>query len=172
MFHFRLSRGAACGPPFGMGWDVESSGAGDGLPLGLWFLLGLGVGNWPVGGEYSTVVHMKSRGSCHFWGGRARRIDNAGPPPLDPSTGLRVSGPSQGNHEGLPLRGRGSWLGGGCVFRRDGFRLSAAGMTDGGVGSGHGGGGGSTLRHLLLPRNVLIQYQAHVIHCKVNHLVY
>ena len=36
----------------GMGLDVESSGAGDGVPPGLWFLLGFRVGDGPVvGGE-------------------------------------------------------------------------------------------------------------------------
>ena len=35
-----MSRGAACGPPFGMGLDVESSGAGDGVPPVFRFLLG------------------------------------------------------------------------------------------------------------------------------------
>ena len=61
-------------------------------------------------------------------------LTTQGRAPLDPSTVLpprricdRVSGPTQGNHEGLPLRGRG-WIpgrgsghGGGCAFRRDGF---------------------------------------------------
>ena len=63
-----MSRGAACGPPFGMGWDVESSGAGDGLPPGLWFLLGLGVCDGSVEGEYSTCVLLWSRGWCHIGG--------------------------------------------------------------------------------------------------------
>ena len=75
------------------------------------------------------------------------RIDSAGLPPLDPSTVLRVSGPTQGNHEDLPLRGRG-WIPGrrgvyrlGEVPARRGVRLqegwvpASAGMTDGeGVG--------------------------------------
>ena len=60
-----MSRGAACGPPFGMGWDVESSGAGDGLPPVFWFLLGFRVSDGPVGGNNSTGVHVWSRGSCH-----------------------------------------------------------------------------------------------------------
>ena len=89
-----MSRGAACGPSFGMGWDVESSGAGDGLPPGLWFLLGFRVGDGPVEGEYSTSVHVWSRGWCHFQ--RAYDHDRVGSaggaPPLDPSTVLRVSG--------------------------------------------------------------------------------
>ena len=38
-----------------MGWDVESSGAGDGLPPVFWFLLGLGVCDGPVGG---IIGHM------------------------------------------------------------------------------------------------------------------
>ena len=37
--------------------------------LGLWFLLEFGVGDELVRGEYSTCVHLKSRGSCHFLGG-------------------------------------------------------------------------------------------------------
>ena len=38
-----MSRGAACGPPFGMSWDVESScGPGLGFPLGCGSSLGLG----------------------------------------------------------------------------------------------------------------------------------
>ena len=40
----RLCRGAACRPPFGMGLDVESSGAGW-ASLGFWFLLKVGVGS-------------------------------------------------------------------------------------------------------------------------------
>ena len=63
-----MSRGAACGPPFGMGWDVESScGPGLGFPLGCGSSLGFRVCDWPVEGEYSTCVHIASRGSCHFW---------------------------------------------------------------------------------------------------------
>ena len=50
----------------GMGLDVESSGAGDGLPPVFWFLLGFRVCDWPVGGEYSTCVLIRSRGSCHI----------------------------------------------------------------------------------------------------------
>ena len=38
-----MSRGAACGPPFGMGWDVESScGPGMVFPLGCGSSLALG----------------------------------------------------------------------------------------------------------------------------------
>ena len=35
------------------------------VPPGLWFLLGFRVSDWPIGGEYSTDVHLGSRGSCH-----------------------------------------------------------------------------------------------------------
>ncbi len=56
-------------PPFGMGLDVESSGAGDGVPPVFWFLLGFGVSDELVEGEYSTCVHLGSRGSCHIWEG-------------------------------------------------------------------------------------------------------
>ena len=62
-----MSRGAACGPPFGMGLDVESSGGpGIGFPLCLGSSFGFRVSDWPVGGEYSTHVRIVSRGSCHF----------------------------------------------------------------------------------------------------------
>ena len=50
-----MSLGAACGPSFGMGWDVESSGAGDGFPPGFWFLLGFRVGDGPV---VVNIVHV------------------------------------------------------------------------------------------------------------------
>ena len=54
----------------GMGLDVESSGPGPGFPLGFWFLLEIvRVSDELVGGEYSTIVHIESRGSCHFLGG-------------------------------------------------------------------------------------------------------
>ena len=48
-----------------MGLDVESSGAGDGVPPGFWFLLGFWVCDGPVESEYSTHVLIRSRGSCH-----------------------------------------------------------------------------------------------------------
>ena len=63
-----MSRGAACGPSFGMGLDVESSrGPGMGFPLGFGTSLDL-VCDGPVGSEYSTNVLLWSRGSCHIWG--------------------------------------------------------------------------------------------------------
>ena len=48
-----MSRGAACGPPFGMGWDVESSGAGDGFPPVFRFLLGF---RWVTGQSRARIV--------------------------------------------------------------------------------------------------------------------
>ena len=50
----------------GMGLDVESSGAGDGVPPGFWFLLGFRVCDGPVESDNSTSVLIGSRGSCHF----------------------------------------------------------------------------------------------------------
>ncbi len=51
---------------FGMGWDVESSGAGDVVPPVFRFLLGFSVYDGPVEGEYRTSVLLWSRGSCHI----------------------------------------------------------------------------------------------------------
>ena len=56
------------GRPSGWGWDVESSRAGDGLPPGLWFLLGLRDDDGPVAGKNSTDVLIVSRGWCHSVG--------------------------------------------------------------------------------------------------------
>ena len=107
-----MSRGAACGPPFGMGWDVESSGAGDGFPPVLWFLLGLGVSDGPVGGEYSTCVQVWSRGWCHIWGGRRDGLASAGPH-ARPFECLRVSGPTRGGQpRGFAPTGRRGVVGG------------------------------------------------------------
>ena len=50
----------------GMGLDVESSGAGDGVPPVFWFLLGFRVCDGPVESDNSTNVHVWSRGSCHI----------------------------------------------------------------------------------------------------------
>ena len=91
-----------------MGWGVESSGGSGGLPPVLWFLLEFGVGDWPIGGEYSTCVQVWSRGSCHFWGGH---------PTHSVLETLRLR---SGRTE-FPALGDGFRLGGGCVFRRDGF---------------------------------------------------
>ena len=59
-----MSRGTACG----MGLDVESSvtWVGAGFPPGFCYLLGFGVGDGSVVGEYSTCVLIESRGWCHF----------------------------------------------------------------------------------------------------------
>ena len=129
-----MSRGAACGPPFGMGLDVESSGAGAVVPPGLWFLLGLRVCDGPVGGEYSTCVLLGQgvrvtferehhpipflrpfdsaqgeRNSPHRWMGSClRRNDGWG-------------GRGEGGSRTAPTGKGGSRLGGGCAFRRDGF---------------------------------------------------
>ena len=51
-----MSRERRVGRSSGMGLDVESSGAGDGVPPGFWFLLGFRVSDGPVEGEYSTSV--------------------------------------------------------------------------------------------------------------------
>ncbi len=50
-----------------MGLDVESSGAGDVVPPGLWFLLGFRVCDGPVERDNSTHVLLWSRGWCHIW---------------------------------------------------------------------------------------------------------
>ena len=104
-----MSRGAACGPPFGMGWDVESScGPGMGFPLGCGSSLGLGC---VTGLSGVNIVHVYNmvKGFVSLLGDNRDGLTTRGHPPLDPSTGLRVSGPTQGDHEGLPLRGRG-WI--------------------------------------------------------------
>ena len=49
----------------GIGWDVESSGAGAGVPPGFWFLLGFRVGDWPDVEKDSTGVPVSSRGWRH-----------------------------------------------------------------------------------------------------------
>ena len=116
----RLLVPRACARAVGMGLGVESSGG-----PGLWFPLGFGssfgfrLSGWPVEGEYSTCVQVWSRGSCHFWGAGAtdRQVR---PPPLDPSTELRVSGPSA---PGMDSGSAGSAPSGGmvsCLRRNDG----------------------------------------------------
>ena len=87
-----------------------------------------------VGGEYSTCVLLRVKGFVSLLGGGRDGSASAGPP-LDPSTVLRVSGPTWGGQlAGRPYRE------GTRPHARDGIRLSEAGMTDGGMGSGHGGG--------------------------------
>ena len=56
-----------------LGWAEALSPRGPGLwfPLGCGSSFGFRVSDWPIGGEYSTSVLLWSRGSCHFWEGRA-----------------------------------------------------------------------------------------------------
>ena len=148
-----------------MGLDVESSGARAGLPLGFWFLLGFRVCDELVGGEYSTCVQVWSRGSCHFWGKGATGRQVWGPP-LDPSTGLRMSGPAPGmdSSSGAGMTGKRVSVGGGgrdglaglgrppLILREpqherphtgDGFQLGGwDGGGEGVVAQGDGGGEG------------------------------
>ena len=102
----RLSRGRRVGWFLGMGLDVESLGAGAVVPHVFWFLLGFRVCDELVEAEYNTSVLLWSRGWCHIWGGT---------PPHSVLETLRLR---SGRTE-FPALG-------------DGFRLSAAGMTDGG----------------------------------------
>ena len=102
-----------------MGWDVESSGAGAGLPPGLWFLLGLGVSDGPVEGEYSTCVLLWSRGWCHFWGTWLDAAEADGEFPR-----------RSGRFANRPYEEGGSRLGGG-VRLQEGWLPASAGMTDG-----------------------------------------
>ena len=119
----------------GMGLDVESSGAGDGLPPGFWFLLGFRVSDGPVEGKNSTSVHLWSRGSCHICG--------EGAPPHSALETLRLRsgrtefparcmGSCLHRQDGGGRRGQGGsriaptgegspGSAGGCAFRRDGF---------------------------------------------------
>ena len=116
-----MSRGAACGPPFGMGWDVESSyGPGLGFPLGFGSSFGFRVSDWPIEGEYSTCVQLGSRGSCHFRGGATGQ--QVRPPPARPFDGAQDERPLPGQPRGFAPTCR-------SPAPRDGFRLSAAGMT-------------------------------------------
>ena len=121
-----MSRRAACGPPFGMGLDVESSGAGAGLPPGLWYLLGFRVCDGPVEGKYSTCVPIASRGSCHIWGTWLDAEEADGE--FSRRSGRFVNR-LYGGGDGFRL-GR-SRLGGG-VRLQEGWIPASAGKTDGG----------------------------------------
>ena len=120
-----MSRGAARGPPFGMGWDVESSGAGAGLPPGFWFLLGFRVCDGPVEGEYSTCVLLWSRGSCHIWGTwlDAAKADGE----FSQRLGRFANRPYRGR--GVPARRGGAPSGGmdSCLRRKDGWGVAVWG---------------------------------------------
>ena len=137
-----MSRERRVGRSSGMGLDVESSGAGDGVPPVFWFLLGFRVSDGPVGSEYSTCVLIRSRGSCHIWGTTARRIDagvRAGPPPrLDGGPFGRIPAPQErrmgDGSVGRPpldpsIRLRDYRAQGSCLRRND----SGAGMGLGGI---------------------------------------
>ena len=115
-----MSRGAACGPPFGMGLDVESSGAGDELPPGLWFLLGF---RCVTGQSGVNIVHM----FCFGQGVRVtfccRWLDAA---KADGEFSQRL-----GRFANRPYGGGESRLGGG-VRLQEGWIPASAGKTDGG----------------------------------------
>ena len=105
-----MSRERRVGRSSGMGLDVESSGAGDGVPPVFWFLLGFRVSDGPVGSEYSTCVLIRSRGSCHICWTWLDAAEEGG-------EFSRGSGRFSNRHYG----GGESRLGEGCAFRRDGF---------------------------------------------------
>ena len=114
-----MSRGAACGPPFGMGWDVESSGAGDGFPPGLWFLLGLGV---VTGLSGVNIVHVCA---CRQGVVVTRLGESSTPSPLrregHPTHSVLETLRLRSGRTEFPTPGDGLRLGGGSAFRRDGF---------------------------------------------------
>ena len=103
-----MSRGAACGPPFGMGWDVESScGPGMWFPLCFGSSLGLGC---VTGQSRVNIVHM-----------------------YEYCQGVRVTPYGRAVREspyGGPARRR--------VRLQEGWFPASAGMTDKGAGMGGG----------------------------------
>ena len=97
------------GRPLGWAGTLSLGGRGWASP-GLWFLLGLGVCDGSVEGEYSTFVLLWSRGWCHFW---VTWLDAA---EADGEFSRR-----SGQFANRPYRGKGVPARRGCAFRRDGF---------------------------------------------------
>ena len=119
-----MSRGAACGPPFGMGWDVESSGGPVVFP-GCWVLLwGIGVVTGLSGVNIARVFALGLGVGVTFGGCHPIPFLR----PFDSAQGERNSPPLGMDSSSQPAAGmtwekgvEGSRLGGGCAFRRDGF---------------------------------------------------